>query len=67
LTLQSSPSQRDAAAEHQALLDAVLDHDPDRAVAVSTDHITITADLLAAYAESRAPATPDAARRSETV
>ena len=48
-------------------LDAVLDHDPDRAVAVSTDHITITADLLAAYAESRAPATPDAARRSETV
>jgi DNA-binding GntR family transcriptional regulator len=67
LTLQSSPSQRDAAAEHQALLDAVLDHDPDRAVAVSTDHITITADLLAAYAESRAPATPDAARRPETV
>jgi DNA-binding GntR family transcriptional regulator len=37
---------RDVAAEHRALLDAVLARDAETAVAVLTDHITYTSRLL---------------------
>ena len=41
---------RDVAAEHRALMKAVLDRDVDRGVALITDHINLTATLLEAGA-----------------
>ena len=43
---------RDVPAEHRGLMEAALDHDPDRAVALLTDHINKTASLLESYVES---------------
>jgi DNA-binding GntR family transcriptional regulator len=51
---------RDVPAEHRGLMDAVFDHDPDRAVALLTDHINKTASLLESYMESGDRAEPDA-------
>ena len=39
---------RDAAAEHQAITDAVLARDSDRAVAAAEAHIRVTAETVAA-------------------
>ncbi|MGX9961884.1 GntR family transcriptional regulator [Roseomonas sp. F4] len=38
--------RRDVEAEHQAILDAVLKRDPDRAVALLTAHYTQTAEII---------------------
>ncbi len=49
LSLNSNPSKQrreGAAAEHKAILDAVLDHDADRACALLEDHYLITLDGL---------------------
>jgi DNA-binding GntR family transcriptional regulator len=43
---------RDAPAEHRAMLEAALARDPDRAVAVLTAHIGRTAAVLAAALET---------------
>jgi DNA-binding GntR family transcriptional regulator len=42
---------RDVPAEHRGLMQATLDHDPERAVALLTDHINKTASLLECYVE----------------
>ena len=42
---------RDVPAEHRGLMDAALDHAPERAVALLTDHINKTASLLESYME----------------
>jgi DNA-binding GntR family transcriptional regulator len=44
-------SRRDVAAEHRAMMEAALDHDADRAVALLTDHINFTTSILASYGE----------------
>jgi DNA-binding GntR family transcriptional regulator len=38
--------ERDVAAEHEALLSAVLARDADRAVEVLTNHISLTSNIL---------------------
>jgi DNA-binding GntR family transcriptional regulator len=45
-TLVQQMPPRDIAAEHRALMQAVLDHDADRGVALITEHINLTATLL---------------------
>jgi DNA-binding GntR family transcriptional regulator len=47
---------RDVPAEHRGLLEAALDRDPDRAVALLTEHINKTASLLELFMESSGPA-----------
>jgi DNA-binding GntR family transcriptional regulator len=49
---------RDVAAEHQALVDAVLAHDADRAVVLITEHINLTAEQLAAFVAAQHDDTP---------
>lgn len=46
---------RDVAGEHQALTQAALDRDPDRAVLLLTEHINTTTVLLEAYVEQHRP------------
>jgi DNA-binding GntR family transcriptional regulator len=47
---------RDVPAEHRGLMEAALDHDPDRSVTLLTEHINKTASLLEFYVESGGPA-----------
>jgi DNA-binding GntR family transcriptional regulator len=63
---------RDVPAEHRALMEAALDRDTGRAVALLTEHINTTASLLEHYVETRqarpgaAPdAVPDAGAHAE--
>lgn len=49
---ESSPP-RDVADEHRELVDAVLNHDAERAASLLTEHIRVTSDRLASYAEAR--------------
>jgi DNA-binding GntR family transcriptional regulator len=49
LSMNTNPSQlrrEGAAAEHQAILDAVLDHDADRACALLAEHYRTTLEGL---------------------
>lgn len=47
------PQHRDVAGEHRALMQAALNRDSSQAVAVLTDHIDRTAQLLEAYVEGK--------------
>ncbi|GAB2456602.1 GntR family transcriptional regulator [Jatrophihabitans fulvus] len=47
--------RRDVAGEHRALMQAALDRDAARAVALLTDHIDTTTRLLEAYVEEHRP------------
>jgi DNA-binding GntR family transcriptional regulator len=49
-TLTTALPPRDIPDEHRALMQAVLDHDAERAVSLITDHINLTASLLELYA-----------------
>ncbi len=49
-TLAPGEQQRDVAGEHRRLMEAVLDHDADRAVELLTDHFNLTTSILIAYA-----------------
>jgi DNA-binding GntR family transcriptional regulator len=51
---------RDVAAEHRRLLEAVLDHDADRAVDLLTDHFNRTTSILISYARSTGAAKSEA-------
>jgi DNA-binding GntR family transcriptional regulator len=51
---------RDIAAEHRALMQAVLDRDVDRGVTLITDHINLTATLLEHGAAAAGQADEDA-------
>jgi len=42
--------RRDVAAEHRRMMEAVLDHDADRAVNLLTDHFNLTTSVLISYA-----------------
>ena len=55
-TLTTALPPRDIPDEHRALMQAVLDHEAERAVRLITDHINRTASLLEMYAAQ----TPDA-------
>jgi DNA-binding GntR family transcriptional regulator len=44
--------RRDVAAEHRRLMEAVLDHDADRAVDLLADHFNLTTSVLISYAKS---------------
>ncbi len=58
-TLTTALPPRDIPDEHRALMQAVLDHDAERAVGLITDHINLTASLLERYADQ----TPEAQLR----
>lgn len=58
--LASEARQRDVACEHRTLMEAALDHDADRAVALLADHINLTTDLLLAFATRAAEEERDA-------
>ena len=47
--LSGQQARRDVPAEHRALMQAALDGDADRAVALLTDHINLTASMLERY------------------
>jgi DNA-binding GntR family transcriptional regulator len=49
--LSGQQARRDVPAEHRALMQAALDRDVDRAVALLTDHINTTALMLERYVE----------------
>jgi DNA-binding GntR family transcriptional regulator len=57
---------RDVTGEHQALVDATLGRQADRAVALLTEHLTTTAALLAPALAGEGLDTPEAATRSAT-
>jgi DNA-binding GntR family transcriptional regulator len=48
--------RRDVAAEHRGLMEAVLDHDADRAAALLADHFSLTTSILLSYAAAGAEA-----------
>lgn len=47
------PAHRDIAGEHRAIVDAVLAHDTEAAVAALTNHITYTTDVLLRHVAER--------------
>jgi DNA-binding GntR family transcriptional regulator len=55
--------QRDVAGEHRALMDAALDRDAGRAVALLTAHVNLTTSLLVGYAGHSAAETETAGPR----
>ena len=48
----SGDKRRDVAGEHRMMMEAVLEHDADRAVDLLTDHINLTTSVLIAYTTS---------------
>jgi DNA-binding GntR family transcriptional regulator len=67
-SLSAQQEPRDVPAEHRALMEAALDRDADRAVALLTEHINKTASLLERYVETRRAqlgAVPDAGADAE--
>ncbi len=63
----SQQGRRDVAAEHRGLMESTLERDPDRAVALLTEHIDKTAALLESYVEAnRAHVDIDTATEAES-
>lgn len=54
--LAKGKKPRDVAGEHRRLMEAVLDHDADRAVDLLADHFNLTTSILISYATNTAAA-----------
>lgn len=53
----------EALGEHQQIIQAILDHDPDRAEQATRQHVLRTAKLMAGYAENNGESTMESGRQ----
>jgi DNA-binding GntR family transcriptional regulator len=65
LAVSEAIERRDTAAEHRAIVDAVLARDTERAVTLSNEHIRLTAEIITRATGAVKPPVPSRASRSQ--